>query len=481
MPTVMQWVQKLESKILEQKNYADPYEARYANEYVLPFIAQEYREVYGGKSVDTLMAGLLEAPRTGTAAIGIDAMVERLTVLGGSSDDKATSEALKEAWEDNDLDVMHREAHREAFVRRESFGATSRSTDGQAIATVESSEQAAVHRMQAPPYDIDAYFKIWSDEWTGNRMGFLQLPGRDLHLSEGQAQEPDPEGSTAVSRWRVDREEDRPGPVPVVQFQHQPRLLKPPQSEIERITTLVDLGDLVDGLMVFAGHFGAVPIRWATGLSIPRDPTDPSKPLLGPDGKPLLGFKPRADHFWFNSDPNAKFGQMVPASLDTYIQWANWVRAELRANTKVASTYYALDLKSHMSGELLVVDEAPMVRRINSIGRQGSFNQTWRRWMSHMMRLEGHNARIAPLWEHPQTRMEAQSVDAFQKAVASGLDPAIAAERFLGWAPELAEEAVKKGLAYKAKVAQAQTDPYLAAQMAKDDDDADPEPAGDSD
>lgn len=479
MPTVMQWVQKLEAKITEQKTYADPYEARYANEYVLPFIAQEYREVYGGKSADSLMAGILEAPRTGTAAIGIDAMVERLTVLGGASEDKATSKALEEAWEDNDLDVMHREAHREAFVRRESFGATSRSTDGRALATVESSEQAAVHRMQAPPYDIDAYFKIWADEWTGARQGFLQLPGRDLYLSEGPSQEPDPEGSAAVSRWSVDREDPRPGPVPVVQFQHQPRLLKPPQSEIERITTLVDLGDLVDGLMVFAGHFGAVPIRWASGLSIPRDPADPTKPLLGPDGKPMLGFKPRADHFWFNSDPDAKFGQMVPASLDTYIQWANWVRSELRSNTKVASTYYALDLKSHMSAELLKTDEAPMVRRINSIGRQGSFNQSWRRWMGHMMRLEGHTARVNPLWEDPQTRMEAQAVDAFQKAVASGLDPKKAAEKFLGWSPEVAEQAVKDGLAYKAKIASAQTDPYLASQMEKDR--VDPEPSDDGD
>jgi hypothetical protein len=49
---------------------------------------------------------------------------------------------------------------------------------------------------------------------------------------------------------------------------------------------------------VFAGHFGAVPIRFATGLTVPRDPKDPTKPLLGPDGKPVIPFKPRADHFW---------------------------------------------------------------------------------------------------------------------------------------------------------------------------------------
>lgn len=443
MVTVMQWIQKLETKIEEQKAYAAPFEKRYANEYVLPFIAQEYREVYG-QQADTLMVSLLEAPRTGVAAIGIDALVERLTVTGGTSEDKETSKALKEAWEDNDLDVMHREAHREALVRREAIGAVSKSTDKRAIFTIESSEQAAVHRMQAPPYDVDAYFKIWIDEWTNKRKGFLQLHGRDLHLSEGETQQADPQGSSAASRWAVDDEESRPGPVPVVQFQHQPRLLKPPQSEIERIYTLVDMADLIDGLMVFAGHFGAVPLRWASGLDIPRDPTDPSKPLLGPDGKPVMGFKARADHFWFNSNKDAKFGQMVPASLDTYISWANWVRSELRALTKVASTYYALDLKSHMSAELLKTDEAPMVRRVNGMGRQGNFNQAWRRGQTLMMQAEGHRGRITPTWEDPQTRMEAQAVDAFGKAVAAGLGPVAAAVKFLGWSREDAEAAVEE-------------------------------------
>lgn len=452
MPTVMQWIQKLETQIEEQKRYAEPYELRYENKYVLPFIANEYREVYGERS-DALMVSLLEAPRAGAAAIGIDALVERLTVLGGTSDDPETSRAMKAAWEDNDLDVMHHEAHREAMIRSRSFGAVSRSTDNRAIFTIESSEQAAVHRMQSPPYDVDAYLKIWVDEWTTKRHGVLLLNANDTgtshikyNLIEGETQEPDPAGSSAASRWRVDGDpQTLPGPVPVVEFPHKPRLLKPPQSEIEAIYTDVDLADLIEGLMVFAGHFGAVPIRWATGLQIPRDPKDPSKPLMGPDGKPLVGFKPRADHFWFNSDKDAKFGQMVPASLDTYVAWANWVRGQLRAQTKVASTYYALDLKSHMTGELLKTDEAPMVRRVRSMGMNGALNQAWRRGMNLMMIAEGHRGRVTPQWEDPQTRMEAQSVDAFQKAVAGGLDVAIAAEKFLGWPRELAEEAARRG------------------------------------
>lgn len=466
MPTILQWVKILEEKIEQQKWYAAPYEVRYANEYALPFIAAEYREVYGERA-DSLLHAQLEAPRVGAAAMGVDALVERLTVLGGTSDDRATARALEAAWEANDMDVMHREAHRESLVRRTAFGAVSRAVgdDSKAILTIESSEQCAGHRMSSPPYDLDAWLKISVDEWTGQRKALLQLPNRDIRLEERKESQPDPEGANITSRWYALDNGDtyRQGPVPVVEFPHGPRLLVEPKSEIEPIVTLVDEVDLIEGLMVFAGHFGAVPIRFGTGLEIPRDPKDPSKPLLGPDGKPMLGFKPRADHFWGNSSKDANFGQLTPATLDTFVTWSNHAKGNLRSKTKVASSYYALELKSHMSAELLKTDEAPMVRRINGMGRQGVYNQAWRRALTLMMMYEGQRGRVKPVWEDPQTRMEGPAVDAFQKAVASGLGVVTAAEKFLGWTRTEAEKAVAEHEEAVARMQTLQSDPIAAA------------------
>lgn len=446
MPTEFEWIQHLEAKIDEQVRYAKPYECRYANEYVLPFIAQEYREVYGSRS-DALLVSLLAAPRTGSAAVTVDALVERLTVLGGTSDDQETARGIQQAWEDNDLDVLHREAHREAILRREGFGMVSKAQDGRrAVFTIESSEQVAVHRMQGPPYDVDAAFKRSIDEWTGEAQGLLRLPGRDIHLVPGQTDiRVGEKGQAAAARWKVDREVSTgTNVVQVVQFSHQPRLMKSPASEIEPIVTLVDEVDLIEGLMVFAGHFGAVPIRFGTGVEIARDPKDPTKALLGPDGKPIVGFKPRADQFWFTSKsgPGVGFGQLLPATLDGFVTWANHARTNLRSKTKVASTYYAIDLKTHMSAELLKTDEAPMVRRILAMGRDGNFNQTWRRGLTLIAEAQGLHGRVRPVWGDPQTRMDAQSVDAFQKAVASGIGVVTAAEKFLGWTRTEAEKAV---------------------------------------
>lgn len=446
MPTVMQWVAHLEEKIGRQQRYAQPFEVRYRNEYILPFIAREYREVYGA-SVDAITPSLCP-PCTGTAAIGIDALVERLTVLGAASDDTAAARLLHEAWEDNDLDVMHREAHREAMIKARAFASVTRATDSRrAVVGIESPEQMAVHREQSPPYDVDAALKVWTDEWTGQRFARLDLPGRELRLREGDRHRPDPEGSNIVTRWVVADESPTglPG-VAVVEFQHRPRLLAEPVSDIAAVASLVDIVDLVEGLMVFAGHFGAVPIRYATGLPVPRDPRDPNKPLLGPDGRPVLGFNPRADHMWTSTSKDTEFGQLEPAGLASFVAWAEHVSRRVRAKTSVPGSYYGMQAQTHMSAELLKTDEAPMVRRVLGMGRDGSFGQAWRRLLRLVLAMEAPSsrARVRARWADPETRVEAQAVDSFQKVTASGIGVRAAAEKILGWDPDLVERAVSE-------------------------------------
>lgn len=461
MPTILQWVHHLEAKIEEQRSYAEPFEQRYQNKRVLPFIQREYAKVYGTDRVDQLSSGM-RAPRSGTAAVVVDALTDRLTVLGCASEDADAVRTVQAAWEANDLDVMHREAHRESLIKARAFGQVSRSADGsRSIVGIDSAEQMAVHREPGPPYDVDAALKIWKDEWTGTRLARLWLPGRDIDLVEGDIHQADPEGSSVRSRWVVAVETPSGLPlVPVVEFACKPRLLAKPISEVEPIDTLVDLVDLIDGLMVFAGHFGAVPIRWVTGLTIPRDPSDKTKALLGPDGKPLIGFDARADHLWVDTNPEAKFGQLTPAGLDSFVRWAEHASSRIRAKTGVASTYFSLDLRSHMSAELLKTDEAPMVRKIRSIGERGSFGQGWRRLQQLILMIEDptSRARVRPRWESAATRVEAQDADVFVK-VAPHLGSVTSATEVLGWSLDKAQQ----GAAEAQRIMQEASDPIGAA------------------
>lgn len=472
MPTILQWVKLLERKITDQTAYASPFERRYQNSYVLPFLTAEYAEVYG-KEADRF-AAKIRPPRSGMAGITVDAITDRLNVVeaipsGLDTDLDQTQRAanvVKRAWIENDLDVMHREAHREALIKARSFVQVGR-RNGRAVVGIESAEQVAVHREQEPPYSVDGAMKIAVDEWTGKRKARLWLleAGGNSHqlidLVEGDSMQPDPQGSQVSSRWVVSGDpQSHSGAVPVVEFQSRPRLLVEPTSEVEAIESLVDIVDLADGLMVFAGHFGAVPIRWAKGLDVPRDPKDPSKPLLGPNGKPVIGFDSRADRLWVSTSKEAQFGQLEPAALSSFVVWAEHATSRIRAKSQVASTYYSMDLKSHMSAELLKVDEAPMVRRLRAMGERGSFGHSWRRVMRLMLAVEQPDlagAQIIPRWEDPATRIEALEADQFSK-LAPHLDPEVLATEVLRWSPERAAEAVKAVREERAR--QADLDPY---------------------
>ncbi|MGN0063128.1 MAG: hypothetical protein ACI379_02710, partial [Nocardioides sp.] len=405
------------------------------------------------ETVSSVLHSTLDVPKTGTAAVVVDALTERL-LLGGIDvvDDADATKVLQAAWEASDLDVMHQEANREALIAARSFASVARERDGdRAVVGIESATQAAVHRTQAPPYDVDAYMKIWTDEWTGNKVALLRLPGWDHPLRWGETSVPDPEGSSEHSRWVPDGDPKPTGVnyVQVVELAPRARLLKEPTSEIDRITTSIDVIDLIEGLLVFAGHFGAVPIRYATGLDIPRDPRNPELPLMGPDGKPMIGFKPRADHFWANSSKDAKFGQLEPAGLASFVTWADHAAAVLRRQTKLPSAYFSLDLKSHMSAELLKTDEAPMVRRVNGMGRMGSLNTSYRRLGRFILDIESPSTkgRVAPRWVDPETRIESQQVDQVTKLVSGGMGIAAVAEQVLDWDPEVIQRAVEEGRA----------------------------------
>lgn len=464
MVTVMQWTKHLLEKIDQQKAYSAGFQRRYANEHILPFLAREYAEVYpglivaaagssaaGGTETAMITGNLfsaLDVPKTGTAAVVVDAVVERLLVGGlDVTGDETASKLLASAWEASDLDVMHQEGHRESLIDGRAFASAARERDGErAVVGIESATQAAVHRSQSPPYDVDAYLKVWTDEWTGARVGMLRLDGQDQPLREDSAVHEDPEGSGVSSRWVPDGEPISTGirGVPVVELAPRARLLKEPTSEIDRIVTSVDVIDLIEGLMVFAGHFGAVPIRYATGLTVPRDPKDPTRPLLDKDGKPAIGFKPRADHFWADTNHEAKFGQLEPAGLASFVTWADHAAGVIRRQTKLPSAYFSLDLKSHMSAELLKVDEAPMVRRMNGIGRMGTLNQSWRRLGRIILDIESPSTRgrVAPRWVDPETRIESQQVDQATKLIASGYDMKVVAEQVLRWEPDVIAAAV---------------------------------------
>lgn len=78
------------------------------------------------------------------------------------------------------------------------------------------------------------------------------------------------------------------------------------------------------------------------------------------------------------------------------------------------------------------------------MGEDGSLNASWRRLGRWILAIESPatRAKVQPRWLDPETRIESQTVDQFQKLIASGLGVRATAEKILGWDRETIDAAV---------------------------------------
>jgi hypothetical protein len=415
------WLHLLEEKVLEQKEHAETYDAYYSNEREIELIKSEYEDVFGPNELDP--------PRTNLSAVGVNAVAERLRVDGfrvGDEENRAGADEAAAIWRRNDLDVMHAIAHVETFVKARTFGLCWPGVDGKAVMTIEDPEQFAVARRPEPPYDVIAAAKFYTDDW-GFELAVLWLPDGMRKYKAGSVGSGDlwvPPGRTTgvSSRWRErDREAFVPAPrpwrnrrVPVVEFANRQRLLREPTSSLVDVAPLADSHAKVLADLIIACSFGAVPIRTATGVKLPRNPDGTIK--TGPDGAPIKPFDVRADRAMVSEDAVAKFGTLPAADLAGYVSALDQLLANVRIVTRVPQHYYGQGTTSGISGETLKASEASLVRLVN--GMHDPLGMPYRTFMSLALQLESSEHADAPVsvrWADTETRVEAQLIDGAQK------------------------------------------------------------------
>lgn len=444
-------VAHLEARLVEQQLHAKPYRARYRGEHTPDLIGDLYRDVFGstldggGMKTPEALRGLLPPrvppPRSGLAAVGVDALVERVHLDSFLTGDDAADLVLKRALLRSDLGVMWTIALREALVAARSFLLVWPDLAGKALVSVESPEQVAVHRQQGPPYQIDAGLKVWPDEWTSARRGLLWTDeGERVELVEGPRMA---RVDGVDTRWQEAGRVRSTRMPPLVELADRQELTREPRSDIARIESLVDGHDVGLGLLLLGMRFGAIPIRTATGLPVPRD--DDGKPLLGPDGKPVLQFDHRSDKVWVSTETGTKFDTLAPADLSVLVGGIDAIKREVRAITALPGWAVGGDLAGGWTGETVKASEAPLVRRARTMQR--GFGDPARRAAGLILEIE-QVAGVDPLdvrvqWVDPETRVEAQAVDAAQKlsTMQGPLVPLLL--RRIGWPEADVTEAVR--------------------------------------
>jgi hypothetical protein len=417
------WVNLLSQKLYLQAQHAAFYDSYYSGDRANLLARKLFEDVFG--SQNRTIPNLLP-PEANLGKVGVDAVAERLRIEGfrvGDDPDQAGAREAWDIWIGNDLDVMWPVAQVESLVKGTVGLLTWPGVDGDPVISVEDPTQLVVHRMNVPPYSVDAALKLYCDEWTGKQVGYLWRPGVRYRLEQGD------------HGWQATEDGTFAGDVPVDELANRTRLLRAPSSELAGVTPLLDVYTVLMADLVVAADTGAFPIRTATGIKLARDPRT---------GEPKTPFDVRVDRAMVSENPQVQFGSLPAADLAGYISAIDMVLQQVRMLTRAPEHYYGKGAGTNISGEALKSSESPLVKKAEGI--QGPFGASARRTMSRALGVAGSGFAGSPLsvlWGRTETRVEAQDVDAGQKLEAMGVPLEIVLSETIGFPPELVDRAVK--------------------------------------
>lgn len=405
------WVAKLSEQIRNRQSDIDRSDAYYRGEHPLAFASEKFRTSFGG-----LFNGFAD----NWCELVVDAVEERLNVQGFRFGDARGDKDAWAIWQRNGLDAESQIAHTEMLVCSEVYALVWGNEDGEAEVTIEHPAQAIVAYVAGSRRQRAAGLKLWRDD-EGTEHATLYLPdGIYKYRSTRQLWVEGSAVSSAFTTWepRELRGEQWPlpnplGVVPLVPLRNRPRLLAPPVSEIARVIPLQDAINKTVADMLVASEFGAFRQRWATGIEIPVDPQ--TKQAVEP-------FKAAVDRVWTNENPAAKFGEFSETQLANFVAAIELLVQHVASQTRTPPHYFALS-GQYPSGESIKSAETGLVAKVRRKMRH--VGEGWEEVMRLCFIVEDdERASIVDaetIWADPESRSEAQHIDALTKLRAIGV------------------------------------------------------------
>jgi len=410
--TPLWWVDKLAAELRARRPEIETSDAYYRGDHPLAFASQKFRVAFGG-----LFGGFAD----NWCELVVDAVEERLNVEGFRfGEDRTGDRDAWAIWQRNGLDADSQIAHTEMLVCRESFALVWADSDGLAEVTIEHPSQTIVAYQAGSLRKRAAGLKLWVDD-DGTELATLYLPDA-IYKFRGARRIYGTDAVTGsyLSQWtpRQGRGETWPlvnplGVVPLVPLRNRPRLLAPPVSEIARVIPLQDAINKTVADMLVASEYGAFKQRWATGLDIPVDPATK---------EPVQPFDAAVDRVWTNENPNGKFGEFDQTNLENFVKAIELLVQHVASQTRTPPHYFALG-GQFPSGESIKSAETGLVAKVRRKMRH--VGESWEEVMRLCFAIED-DARsevvaAETIWADPESRSEAQHVDALTKLRAIGV------------------------------------------------------------
>jgi hypothetical protein len=420
------WLSRLWDELQERCKYVDLMRHYYSGDHPLAMIQDKARPAF---------QRLLKQARSNFVGLVVDATAERIQVDGFRlGDEEVGDEEAWRIWQANNLDADSDLVITEAVKTSRAFMLVAPNPDDAAtpIVTAEDASQAIVAYAPGSRRERVAGLKTWCDDWTGELMATVYLPGG---LYKYQAPKPQV-GGGVKPRWEKREAEGEAWPapnplgeVPLVEIPNRPDLLGESHSEIEDVLDVQDRINktLIDRLM--AQEFSAFRQRWMTGYEVPTDE----------NGQPIEPFKAAVDRLWVIEDENVHVGEFSATDLGPYLDAIEADVRHMAARTRTPAQYLLGQL-SNVNGETLKATESGLVAKVRQ--RSRPLGEGLEEVVRLYLRAAGDArdlSRIETIWHNPEFRTEGELVDALVKMSTLGVPHEALWERWGASQTEIAQ------------------------------------------
>lgn len=346
---------RLARKVAAQARAGREFYDYYTAEHQPPSVRKQYSQAY------ELLLGMSNSP---LARLVVDAIAERLEVIGVRVRDDETDRLAWEMWKRNRIDAYQTLVHRDALITGHGFASVwyDPQDKNRAVINPESSAQVAVEYEPGSFREVRAAIKMWQD----GDDAFATLYTRDM-IYKWRAKSSEYTRLEDVT-WD-ERESPAPNPlkaVPIVPFETRPLVTSLGRSELADLIPIIRRVDKLVLDMLLTAETSAFIQRYVVGAEVERDE----------NGQPISPFQAAADRIWMIENPDAKIGQLDPGSLDGYLKAIDSQIAMLAAVSRVPAYYlYTASLAQPPSADSLRAGEAGLIFKVHE--RMASYGESW--------------------------------------------------------------------------------------------------------
>ncbi|HEX4399673.1 MAG TPA: phage portal protein [Trebonia sp.] len=360
----------------------------------------------------------------------VNAVAERLKVVGFRFGSKDDSDAAWAIWQANSLDADASLVLKDALVQGSAFMLVQPDDDNPSGVCIsgESAMQATVlYEPGSRRKRIAGYKRFPVDPWvnmemsefaegslltaTGSQVEVLILPDEIYTWLPGSSQpsvEPNPAGF-----------------VGLIEIVPQPRTLGPGRSELHSAVSIQDRIHTTIFNRLVATDYGAFRQIWATGIKIARQVIKDDDTATGGTVTSRVVARPfdvGANRLLANEAPDGKFGSFPESTLAGYLSSVTQDVQQLAAITQTPP-HYLLGQMVNLAADAIKAAETGLVSKCGERSRYAgeSFEEVMRCAFTLTGSAAAADTSAEVVWADMETRSEGQRVDALVKMATLGV------------------------------------------------------------